>query len=967
MTQAKMTQAKTAASIAQKDQFSARDHLYLIDAPGYIYRAYHALPPLTRASDGFPVGALSGFCAMLHKLLTEIQAGEQKGENASHIAAVFDAPGPTFRHALYADYKANRLAMPDELRQQMPLARTAAAAFSLPVIEAQGLEADDLIASYAVHAAKAGARVSIVSSDKDLMQLVGARVRMLDRMKGRIIGPAEVEDYFGVPPARVVDVQALSGDSSDNIPGAPGIGVKTAAQLISQYGDLASLLARAHEIPQPKKRETLTSMTAQILLSRDLAQLKQDCPLPLPAAGLAFRPPQLEQVLPFLQTMEFRTLTGRIAKALGGAVPEAASAAQPAAARNWQAGETPADAAAFWLHRCRETPYAGEQCALITSAAALRDWCAKARAAGLLAIDTETTSLDPMRAELVGIALSCAAGEAAYLPLAHEKDGTRQLEQMPIAQAQKLLQPILQDQAIMKIAHNAKYDFHVLARAGFGAMTPLSDTMLMSHALDGGRARHGLSALAERHFGHSASEYKDITGQGRGRIPFAQTAIRAAAAYAGEDAEICLRLYYYAAARLAAESKMHLYHFFDAPLLPVLADMERAGIALDGASLKSLAADLAARREEAERAIHQLAGVEFNIGSPKQMAEILFTRLGLEGGRKTKTGQWSTRAGFLEELAAKGVDIAASILQWRQLDKLKSTYADALPSYIHPETKRVHTCYAMTAAFTGRLASSDPNLQNIPIRTAEGRLIRRAFIAGKNKTLISADYSQIELRLLAIIADVADLKAVFARGGDIHRATAAEIFAVAEKDVSASQRRRAKAVNFGLIYGQSAWGLARQLRIPQAEARDYITAYFRRYPEIAAYMEKMKEQARARGYVDTLFGRRCHLPHAQHYASQAERGHAERAAINAPVQGTAADLIRRAMIKMPAALKAARLKTIMLLQVHDELIFEAPKAESKKAAHIIKQVMEGAAEPFITLSVPPEVDIGFGDNWDVAH
>ncbi len=931
-------------------------HLVLIDASGYIFRAYHALPPLSRPSDNLPTGAVAGFCAMVHKLFAEIKAQE-----ATHIAAVFDAAGPSFRRRLYPAYKANRAETPADLIPQFPLIRRAARAFGLAAVEQTGLEADDIIAAYARRAREKNARVSIISSDKDLMQLVGDKVVMIDTMKERVIGPQEVVQRFGVPPAKVVDVQALAGDSSDNIPGAPGIGVKTAALLINQYGDLESLLARAGEIKQPKRRQTLIEAAGQIRLSRRLALLNSEAEPQTPLEALAWHPPDPEALVAFLREMEFRTLTARIAKAYGA--PASPASPRPGI-RVPQAASEPIDTQAY------ET---------ITDPAALENWIAAARVQGRVVVDVETDSLDAMRARLVGLALALAPGRAAYLPLLHEapppaasgdlladkaKAG-RLPGQIASRTALALLKPLLEDPGVLKIAHNAKYDLLVLRRHGI-ALAPVEDTMLLSYSIDAGHHGHGMDELSRRHLEHQPISFKQVAGAGKKAVTFEKVPLAQAAAYAGEDADITARLHQILRPRLLRARKVAVYETLERPLIPVLAGMEEAGVRIDAAALSALSREFARRLEGQSRELRDLAGADFNPASARQVGELLFDKMGLPSGRKTRTGQWSTEAGLLEELAVQGHDLPARILDWRHLAKLKSTYSDALPGFVNPQTGRVHTSYAMAAAATGRLASSDPNLQNIPIRTNEGRRIRRAFIAGEGRVLISADYSQIELRLLAHIAGVEALTKAFARGEDIHAMTAAEMFGGAADGIDPAVRRRAKAVNFGIIYGISPFGLAHQLGIGRGEASDYIQTYFRRFPGIKDYMEAIKAQARRDLYVETIFGRRCHLPRIKAREAGA-RGLAERAAINAPVQGAAADIIKRAMIRMPQALARAGLAARMILQVHDELIFEAPEEEAAAAARIIREVMTAAPEPALRLNVPLEVEIRAAHNWEDAH
>ena len=923
-------------------------HLYLVDGYGYVFRAYHALPPLTRQSDKLPVGAVQGFSNMLHKLREEIKT---ESPTVSHIGVVFDAPGASFRQSLYPDYKANRPPAPEDLVPQFPLTRRAADAFGIAVLEKEGLEADDIIAAYAMEAQRRGAKVSIVSSDKDLMQLVSKNIRMIDSMKDRLIDEEGVFSRFGVMPSKLGDLLALAGDSSDNIPGAPGIGPKTAAALLEDYGDLKTLLARAEEIQQPKRREALTDFADQIRLSRRLVSLKDD-EIPQPLEALAIREPDPERLMAFLHEMEFRSLTRRVAKAL-----DIGDAALPPPRPRALSLPLEDDAARHPIDRSLYQ--------LIREASVLKDWVARARDAGAVAVDTETSSLDAMRADLVGISLALSEKECRYIPLLHQKPNGTMEDQIPQEEALKLLKPLLEDESVLKILHNAKYDMAIFRRHGIH-LAPVDDTMLLSYALDGGVRNHGLDNLSRTHLHHEPIPYKEVAGVGKKRIPFQKVPLKQAGEYAAEDADMTLRLHRILRPRLLKERMVSVYETLERPLIAVLLAMEARGVRVEKEALRLLSDEFARSLKKMEEEIHQIAGEEFNIASPQQMGRILFEKLNLPGGGRTRTGQWSTRAGLLEELAAEGHEFPRRLLDWRHLAKLKSTYTDALPLFINPETGRVHTSYAMAAAATGRLASSDPNLQNIPIRTEEGRRIRKAFVAEEGHLLLSADYSQIELRLLAHIGGVSALREAFARGADIHAMTAAEIFGGSPETINAETRRRAKAINFGIIYGISAFGLARQLGIGRAEAADYIALYMSRFPGISDYMKETKARCRQRGYVETLFGRRCHLPGIND-KNAARRGFSERAAINAPMQGSAADIIRRAMIRMDEAIREAGLKSRMLMQVHDELVFETPEGEADRAAVIIKEVMADAPLPFCRLSVPLDVDVHLGKDWETAH
>ncbi len=934
-------------------------HLVLVDGSGYIFRAFHALPPMTRP-DGTPVNAVFGFASMLWKLLQE--------RKADHVAVIFDAGRRSFRNDIYPEYKAHRPEPPPELVPQFALVREASRAFNLPTIEMEGFEADDLIATYARQASEAGAKVTIVSSDKDLMQLVRPGVAMWDPMKNRAIGEAEVREKFGVGPDKVVDVQALAGDSTDNVPGVPGIGVKTAAELINAYGDLDALLARAGEIKQPKRRESLLANAELARVSRELVKLRDDCDVPEPLTDLEPRTPDPVALRAFLDAQGFRSLVTRLQ---GEGVLDAGPAAdaEPAVAPKQAPAPRHAGPARYVLIQDLKT---------------LEAWIARALEAGALAVDTETTSLDAVRAELVGVSLAIEPGEAAYVPLAHVKPGANAGEgelalagkaervagQLDRDAAIAALKPLLEDPSVLKIGHNIKYDSCVLANYGV-AVAPVDDTMLISYVLEGGLHGHGMDELATLHLGHRTITYDEVTGTGKARLSFAEVALEKARDYAAEDAEVTLRLHRALKPRLLAEKLVAVYERIERPLVPIVAAMERAGVKVDRDELRRLSNDFALRLQEYEKKIHAAAGRNFNVGSPAQLGAILCDELGLQlpdgsSPAKTKTGAYATGADVLEDLAASGHALPQLVLDWRQLAKLKSTYADALVEQINPETGRVHTSFAMAATSTGRLSSSDPNLQNIPVRTEEGRKIRKAFVAEPGFELVSLDYSQIELRLLAHVADIGPLRESFAAGEDIHARTASEIFGVPVKGMPRDVRNRAKAINFGIVYGISAFGLARQLSIPQGEARAYIEAYFKRYPGIRDYMERTKEQARKQGYVTTPFGRRCWMPGIAD-KNPARRSFAERAAINAPIQGGAADVIKRAMIRIPAALASAKLSARMLLQVHDELLFELQPKEREKTIEVVRAVMESAAAPALALTVPLVVEAGHGASWAEAH
>ncbi len=958
------------------------DHLYLIDGSGYIFRAYHALPPLTRKSDGLPTGAVAGFSNMLWKLLEDTKAGDKP----SHLAVIFDAGRISFRNELYSDYKANRDDPPEDLVPQFSLVRDATRAFGVPAIEKKGFEADDLIATYARLAVEAGVRVTIVSSDKDLMQLViEGKVEMLDTMKGKRIGPAEVVERFGVLPDKVVDVQALAGDSSDNVPGVPGIGVKTAAELIGIYGDVETLLARAAEIKQPKRRESLIEHAEKARISKRLVQLDKDVPVEVPLSAFGVCEPESDKLLPFLKTMEFTALGKRAAAALGiadydtfdggsaiVAVAKPVSDIAPlvtaqALADAKNTGGSPGTVSDAERYRAA-IDYARYE--TIAEVAPLDALIAGAREAGFVSLHFEASSSEGARTTLVGIAASIAPGKASYIPLGHSSAGgglelAERAKQLSENDALDRLRPLLEDDSILKIGHNIKYVALLLLARGI-ILRSSDDPMLMSYVKDAGLNGHGLEELSQIHLGHKPQELQDLLGRGREKMEFSGVAVEAAKNYAAERADIALRLYALLKPQLIEAKRVAVYETLERPLISILAAMELKGIMVDPGFLAKLSNDFARDMERLEGELHTLAGEKFNLGSPKQLGEILFDKLSLPGGRRTKTGAWSTDADILEELAAQGHDIPARILQWRQLAKLKSTYTDSLPLHIDSRSGRVHTSFALAATTTGRLSSIDPNLQNIPIRTEEGRRIRRAFIAPKGRCLISADYSQIELRLLAHIADVPALTKAFAESIDIHAMTASEMFGVPVVGMAPEIRRRAKAINFGIIYGISAFGLANQLSIGRGEADAYIKKYFERFPGIRDYMDATRVFVREHGFVETIFGRRIHIRDVQSKAA-AQRAFGERQAINAPIQGSAADIIRRAMIRLPRALEDAGLDARLLLQVHDELVIEASENDGDKVCQIAREVMERAPLPAAALKVPLVVDARAGKNWDEAH
>ena len=972
------------------------DHLYLIDGSAYIFRAYHALPPLTRKSDGLPIGAVSGFCNMLCKLLQEAR-DTAVGVVPTHFAVIFDHSSTTFRNEIYPEYKANRDAPPEDLRPQFGLIRTATMAFNLPCIEKAGYEADDLIATYARQAREIGADVTIVSSDKDLMQLVGPQVIMYDTMKDRRVGTDEVIEKFGVGPEKMIDLQSLAGDSTDNVPGVPGIGPKTAAQLLEEYGTLEILLERASEIKQNKRRENLIEFAEQARISKRLVTLDKNIPIDVPLEDFALHPVDGPKLIAFLKGLELNTLTRRVAAETEVDAAQIEADEVSVDGYDMRGPDLDDDATNDLLADINSPSdgvrYKPEDLAdKVTEAALstkidltiyetvcdverLKEWIAEATDLGLVAVDTETTSVDAMQCELVGVSLATRPGKACYIPLLHAKNGSSDAgdmfsegldpDQISQREALDLLKPLLESPAVLKIAQNMKYDLLVLSRYGIN-VNPFDDTMLLSYVVDAGRAKHGMDALSQSLLGHTPIPFKEIAGSGKSMITFDKVLIDKATEYAAEDADVTLRLWQILKPRSVAEKMTLVYERLERPLVDVICRMEARGISVDRQILSRLSGELAQHAARLEDEIYELAGRKFNVGSPKQLGEILFGEMALPGGKKTKSGQWATGAQVLEDLAVEGHELPLKIVDWRQLSKLKSTYTDALPEFINPETKRVHTSYAMASTSTGRLSSSDPNLQNIPVRTEEGRKIRTAFVAEPGNKLVSADYSQIELRVLAHVADIPQLKQAFADGIDIHAMTANEMFDTPVEGMDPMIRRQAKAINFGIIYGISAFGLANNLGISRGEASDYIKMYFERFPGIRDYMEETKAFAREHGYVETVFGRKAHYPEIKSPNPQM-RAFQERAAINAPIQGSAADVIRRAMVKMEPALDKAKLSAQMLLQVHDELIFEVPETEVDATIETVVSVMESATMPALSLSVPLKVDARVADNWDKAH
>jgi len=1019
------TADKPAKPPVQSRPLQKGDHLFLVDGSSYIFRAYHALPPINRKSDGLQLNAVFGFCNMLWKLLRDMKPEEKP----THLAVVFDLSERTFRTEMYPDYKAHRPDPPDDLRPQFPLIREAVKAFDLPCLEQRGFEADDLIATYVREACEAGATAMIVASDKDLMQLVRDGVIMFDTMKDRKIGRPEVIEKFGVPPEKVIEVQALIGDSTDNVPGVPGIGVKTAAQLIGEYGDLETLLKRAGEIKQEKRRQALIDNAEKARLSKKLVTLDDHVKLDVPIGDLAVHEPDHKRLIAFLKAMEFNAITRRVAEfaqldagaiepdarllgkgaALSSPPPPAgegqeshSSVPSPLVGEGREGGGdaksrarvsttptpipspqgggklgalTPQALAAARLDAAHQQKFDRSKYEAVGSLERLRVFTERARDVGVVALDVETDSLDPMQAQLCGFSLAVAPNEACYVPLAHRQGGDGRsgslfqgeiaADQIAEADALAAMKPLLEDPGVLKVGQNFKFDWQIFALRGI-EIASYDDTMLMSYVVDAGRSDHGLDPLSRRYFDHEAIDFNEVTKLGRSKTTFDNVDIAKATEYAAEDADVTLRLWQVLKARLPAERVLNVYETLERPLLRVLAHMERRGISIDRQVLSRLSGEFAQEAAGLEAEINKLAGEPVNVGSPKQIGDILFGKLGLPGGTRTKTGQWATGARMLEELAEQGHQLPQKILDWRQVSKLKSTYTDALPGFVNPTTHRVHTSYALASTTTGRLSSSEPNLQNIPIRTEDGRKIRRAFIAAPGHKLVSADYSQIELRLLAEIAGIEQLRKAFREGLDIHAMTASEMFGVPVKGMPGEIRRRAKAINFGIIYGISAFGLANQLGIGREEAGVYIRKYFERFPGIRDYMEETKAFAKKHGHVLTLFGRKCHYPDIGN-SNPSIRAFNERAAVNATLQGSAADIIRRAMIRMDDALAAKKLSAQMLLQVHDELVFEVPDDEVAKTLPVVTKVMIDAPLPAVSLSVPLHVEAHAADNWDAAH
>ena len=928
-----------------------KKHIYLVDGSTYIFRAYHALPPLTRKSDGFPVGAISGFCNMLDKLIKD----ERENNNLTHLLVIFDASGKTFRNDIYPEYKANRSSPPEDLIPQFPVIRKATDAFNVNHVEMLGYEADDLIASYAKAAIDEKMKVTIVSSDKDLMQLVNEDVSMLDTMKNRLIQKNEVIEKFGVEPKKVIDVQSLAGDSIDNIPGVPGIGIKTAALLINEYDNLDNLLEKASNIKQNKRRESLIEFADQARLSRELVTLKEDVKLPIPIKDIEIQSFDPKKLISFLKGMEFKTLTEKKAREFN---------------LNLEDVETEELELEFNKEKEVETETKNEkdfnkfdykEYSTIINKNELDKWKRKITEKGYVAIDTETDSLNAIQANLIGFSLATGINEACYIPIKHDNAD----KQIHIDDAIHFLKSINEDPSILKIFHNKKYDALVLDKYNI-KVNSYDDTMLISYSLGSGGTRHSLDFLAKKYMSHSAISFKEIAGSGKSQKSFNEISINEASIYAAEDADITFRLWKILRPRLMSEKISSVYETIERPLAKVIMDMEKNGVCVDEKILKELSIKFENNIKRIEKECFEIVGNEFNLGSPKQIGEILFDKLKIKGGKRTPSGAWSTDAETLNFLASSGNILPKLLLEWRGLSKLKSTYTDALPNFINKNTKRIHTSYSMSSTSTGRLSSSDPNLQNIPIKNDEGKMIRSAFIADEGYSLISADYSQIELRIIAHISDDNNLKNAFKNNIDIHSLTASEVFGVPIEDMSQDIRRKAKAINFGIIYGISPFGLSNQLDISRSEASDYIRSYFEKFPSIRDYMESTKEFAKNNGFVKTLFGRKCIIDDSGN-RGPGGKAFMERAAINAPIQGTAADIIKRAMIKIPKNLKKENLETKMIMQVHDELVFETKDNEIEKTMSIVIKEMSEAHKPVVDLSVDLKVEAASGKNWDQAH
>ena len=923
------------------DKIKKTDHFYLIDGSGYIFRAYYALPPLTRKSDGLPVGAVSGFCSMLFKLLEDSKSNENL-QKPTHFAVIFDSARKTFRNEIYSDYKANRSEAPDDLAPQFEYIRKSVLAFNLPSVDLPNYEADDLIATYTEQILAKGAKVTIVSSDKDLMQLYRKDVRLFDPMKNKFITPEDIMNKFGVEPKKVIDVQSLAGDSSDNIPGVPGIGVKTAAELINQYGTLEKLLDNAHEIKQNKRRETLIENKDKAIISKKLVTLMKDAPAQRKIEEFQLKEIDKEKLYKFLREMEFNRLLSSVISAYGE--PKLVTTKIESSVKE------------------KQQNISKKNYHLISNEEEMEEWINEAEEAGELVIDTETSSLDAHQADLVGISLSTKIGKACYIPIAHKFDGC--LDKNIVI---KKLKPLLEDKSVKKIGQNIKFDFIVLYKQGI-KMNSMEDTMLMSYVLDAGKNRHNMDTLSEIHLQHKTISFKEIVGTGKKEINFSDVELDKAMEYAAEDADITYRLYKIFNKNLKLEKLTNIYEIFEKPLIEILAFMEIEGIKVDNKFLKVLSEKFEKKINKIEKEVFKISKKEFNIASPKQLGEIIYNELKIAALKKTKKGSFATNAGVLEDLAFKGHKFPQLVLDWRQVSKLKNTYSDALPEHINPSTKRVHTSFLLAATTTGRLASSDPNLQNIPIKSEDGKDIRKAFISEKGFTLISADYNQIEMRILADLADVKELKKAFKNNEDIHTLTASQVFNIDIKKVDQDMRRKAKAINFGIIYGISQYGLAKQINVSNHEANEFLEAYFAKFPEIKVYMDDTIKFCRKSGYVNNVFGRRSHF-NGINDKNFNVRNFQERAAINAPIQGSASEIMRLAMIRIDQKFKEMKNnKSKILLQIHDELIFEVPEKEAKNITKIIKEEMTSVTNSDLhAFSIPLTVDINTGDNWGVLH
>ena len=917
------------------------DHFYLIDGSGYIFRAYYALPPLTRKSDGLPTGAVSGFCSMLFKLLEDSKSNENK-HKPTHFAVIFDSARKTFRNEIYSDYKANRSEAPDDLAPQFEYIRKSVLAFNLPSVDLVNYEADDLIATYVDQILKKGAKVTIVSSDKDLMQLFKNKVRIFDPMKNKFISEEDVQNKFGVDPSKVIDVQALAGDSSDNVPGVPGIGVKTAAELINKYGNLEKLLKSAHEIKQNKRRETLIENKDKALISKQLVTLKHDAPVNINLSEFKLKEIDKDKLFKFLREMEFNRLLSSAISKYGE--PDLEGIKNETVSKKT-------------LNSINKKNYH-----LIKDLKEIDDWINEAEEVGEVAVDTETSSLDPHQADLIGVSLSSKIGKACYMPLGHESPKNLNKELVL-----KKLKPLLEDSSIKKIGQNIKFDFIVLFKHGITIST-MEDTMLMSYVLDAGKNRHNMDSLSEIHLNHKTIAFKDLVGTGKKEINFKDVDVEKAKDYAAEDADITFRLYKKFHKSLKDEKMVNIYELFEKPMIKILAFMEIEGIKIDNKFLKILSSKFEKKIEKIQKDVFKISKKEFNIASPKQLGEILYNELKIADLKKTKKGSFATSASVLEDLAFKGHEFPQLVLDWRQVSKLKNTYSDSLPEHINPLTNRVHTSFLLAATTTGRLASSDPNLQNIPIKSEDGRDIRKSFIAEKDNVLISADYNQIEMRILADLADVKELKKAFKNNEDIHSLTASQIFNTEIKKVDQDQRRKAKAINFGIIYGISQYGLAKQINVSNYEAEEFLNSYFAKFPEIKVYMDQTIKFCRKNGYVNNIFGRRSHFININD-KNYNVRNFQERAAINAPIQGSASEIMRLAMIRLEKRLNEQKNQdTKMLLQIHDELIFETPKSGAEKIRKIITEEMTSVVNSDQhSFSIPLTVDLNIGDNWGSLH